>query len=251
MLESICRSVRLSTKFDSPDWQTSYMNHMSCFILFLQGVYLNSSSYFSSFIQFWIFAAFLNEWTRYVASSLFLQGRFLKPVPGTRICIYLGWNLGGFCLLSLSRSLWVVSPPSIVSAAPPVYSIFSCSPWGYALFCSPHHYEDAEQHRSQYCLLRHASHNLPPCTLQTTVHYSLSLTVQPVSCWPFLLSCVQSIAPQLGCEDALRDCNKRLAKVHVSSIYCLPLIHRACHFILEGSQINRYDFPSLNMAASS
>lgn len=176
-LESICRSVRLSTKFDSPDWQTSYMNHMSCFILFLQGVYLNSSSYSSSFIQFWILAAFLNEWSGFVASSLFLQGRFLKPVPGTRICIYLGWNSGGFCLLSLSRSLWMVSLPSIISAAPPVYGIFSFSLWEYVLFCSPHHYEDAEQHRSQYCLLRCASHNLAPCTLQTTVHYSLSWTV--------------------------------------------------------------------------
>lgn len=219
MLESICRSVRLSTKFDSPDWQTSYMNHMSCFILFLQGVCLNSSSYSSSFIQFWILAAFLNGWTGFIASSLFLQGRFLKPVPGTRICIYLGWNSGGFCLLSLSRSLCMVSPPSIISAAPPIYGIFSFSLWEYVLFCSPHHYEDAEQHRSQYCLLRHASHNLPPCTLQTTVRYSLSWTVQPISHWPLIPGCVHSIAPQFGCEDAVRDCNKRLAKVHVSSVH--------------------------------
>lgn len=126
-LESICRSVRLSTKFDSPDWQTSYMNHMSCFILFLQGVYLNSSSYSSSFIQFWILAAFLNEWTGFVASSLFLQGRFLKPVPGTRICIYLGWNSGGLSAQSVKAPLDGIPALYHISSSPCLWHIFLLS----------------------------------------------------------------------------------------------------------------------------
>lgn len=121
---------------------------------------------------------------------------------------------------NLSRSLWVVTPPSSISVAPlpnmPLFLIL-------LRICSVSFHQITNDHWtywSQYGLLRHAFHNWPSHRFLTIDNYSSSLTVQPVSHWPFLLEGIQSIALRFGYKDAMRDCIRRLAEVNVNSIHC-------------------------------
>lgn len=168
--------------------------------------------------------------------------------------LFYSWTSWGFCLFipptCQGPSGYHPHPPAYQwLPSPTCHYFWSCSE--YVLSLSTRSLMITEQYWSQYCLLRHAFHNWPSCRFLTINHYSLSLTAQPVSHWPFLLEGIPSIAPPFGCRDAMRDCIKRLAEVNVNSIHFPVHIHRACHSIIEGSQVHRHDFPSFNLAVCS
>lgn len=224
------------------------MNHMSCSILLLQGVYLNSLSYFSTLIQISVFAAFLDEWSRLVVLQCSLVFHFLSTRTPQ---LFPDLSSSPVDLQSVSYT-GLVCPTckNLYLPLGEIQEVFVClltQSVKVLLGGTPHPLACQQLCSIPVFLLSlrvcSVSFSISLMKTQNTINLSiifwgtLFITCYHVDFKPlvilqvwevnqFLTNLPTGLHPELpntACKDAMRNYIKRFAEVNVSSIHCPPL----------------------------